>query len=308
MAEIIVFKDLGRFYDKDDIEEVISEKKTSNYVGFCSRSVEIQIEGNCKFLADAQLKLLCLFHHLVNQDLKVSLVFLSGKCRCFTFMDRCGFFANLPNQVSVTPEKPKANQAASLRFQGQSVNLHEIRAVDPIISSNNRPIPSHMTDALSALLKTNCERFLNDIQTVICEFCDNVSQHSQSTSPGFVYMHHYPFTQSIYIVIADVGVGLLNSLRQGLRDRNNIFKDSSDETLLLEMFNNGLSRKEEQRGSGLNRMADIAIKYQGTLHLRLDKWLVDLTPTGGKFASARFRKGAEMSGTHISFSFEVPNL
>ncbi|WP_407332553.1 hypothetical protein [Enterovibrio sp. 27052020O] len=308
MVDIIRFKELGRFYNKVDIEEVLHGNKISNFSAHEENFIEIQIDKDCRFLADAQLKLLCLCHHLVNQGADLSLVFLGGKCRCFTFMDRCGFLLHLPTSVTVTPTKPSSREAASIRFQGQSVNLHEIRAVDPVVSRNNRPIPGQMTDALSELLKTDCEKFLTDIQTVICEFCDNVSQHSQSQSPGFVYMHHYPTTQKIYIVIADVGVGLLNSLRQGLQERNDIFKDSSDETLLLEMFNNGLSRKNDQRGSGLNRMAEIAIKYNGSLHLRLDKCLVDLTPVGNEFASAHFKPCADMAGTHISFSFEVPKI
>ncbi len=109
--------------------------------------------------------------------------------------------------------------------------------------------------------------------------------------------------------VADLGVGLLNSLKKGLKEQGHHLANAKDNKLILEMFNNGLSSKGELRGTGLNRAAEIAIKYQGNLHVRLDKYIIDLRPIGTLYALASLSPDCTKSvGTHITFTFSVPNL
>lgn len=307
MIETINFPSRRRFYDTNDFELAIKTLKFSE-LPFVSH-VEIKIGRDCKFLADATLKLLCLCHHVVSLGRNLTLTFEGGACNCFTFLERCGFFHSLPQEAVVTPYRPQA-QDASIAYAGQSANLLEIRAVSPTNPSANRPIPSQLTDALGTLIKTDCDTFLSNIQTVVSEFCSNVSEHSQVSTPGFVYMHHYPASGNIYISIADLGVGLLNSLREGLHLRDHHFKNASDQTLILEMFNKGLSRKGEHRGSGLNRAAAIAIHFGGSLHVRLDRHVIDLQPNGNQFEAMAFMSTDCFlaKGTHITLCFSRAKL
>lgn len=206
----------------------------------------------------------------------------------------------------VEPKRPQND--TSERYSGNCPNLLEIRSVDPLDSKKNRPIPGQLTDCLSQLIRNDCERFLSEIQTVISEFCDNVSQHSQSENPGYVYMHNYEGSGKVYIIVADLGIGLLNSLRDGLTERNHPLQDATDEKLILEMLNKGLSRKGEERGSGLHRMAQIAIKYNGLLHLRLESSMIDLSSSGHSIGISQVKSCTKLPGTYISFSFSVPDL
>ncbi|AMQ41354.1 hypothetical protein AMS64_02575 [Aeromonas veronii] len=311
MIETINFPSRRSFYDANDFELAIKKLKFSE-LPFISH-VEIKIGRDCKFLADATLKLLCLCHHVVSLGRNLTLTFEGGACNCFTFLERCGFFHSLPQETVVTPYRPQA-QDASIAYAGQSANLLEIRAVSPTNPSANRPIPSQLTDALGTLIKTDCDTFLSNIQTVVSEFCSNVSEHSQVSIPGFVYMHHYPASGNIYISIADLGVGLLNSLREGLQLRNHWAKDLPDQNLILEMFNEGLSRKHDGRGTGLNRAANIAIQFDGRLHVRLDRHVIDLYPNGSRFEAAATATALMSTdcflakGTHITLCFSRTKL
>jgi hypothetical protein len=307
LIETIYFPFQRSFYDTHDFERVIRLVQFSK-LPFIS-NVEIKIGRDCKFLADATLKLLCLCHHVVSLRKNLTLTFEGGACNCFTFLERCGFFHSLPPEAVVFPYRPQA-QDASIAYAGQCANLLEIRAVSPTEPGRNRPIPSQLTDALGVLIKTDCDTFLSNIQTVVSEFCSNVSEHSQVSTPGFVYMHHYPASGNIFISIADLGVGLLNSLREGLNLRGHPHKNSPDQTLILEMFNKGLSRKGEHRGSGLNRAAMIAIQFGGSLHVRLDRHVIDLKPNGNQFEATAFISTDcfPSVGTHITLCFSKAKL
>ncbi len=312
MIETITFPHLKRFYETHDFELAIRQVKFGESAAISH--VNIRFGRNCQLLADVTLKLLCLCHHVVSLGKTLTLTFESNSCRCFTFLDRCGFFHSLPQDVVIIPyRKPKA-QDASIAFAGKSENLLEIRAVSATDPNKNRPIPGQLTDTLGALIKTDCETFLSNIQTIVSEFCSNVPEHSKVSTPGFVYMHHYPGSGNIYICIADLGVGLLTSLREGLQLRNHWAKDLPDQNLILEMFNQGLSRKHDGRGTGLNRAANIAIQFGGRLHVRLDRHVIDLYPNGNRFeatASATALMSTDCflaKGTHITLCFSRAKL
>ncbi|ALP41872.1 ATP-binding protein [Aeromonas sanarellii] len=312
MIETIHFPYQKRFYDASAFERVIKPLQFSHSSDISH--VEIKLGRDCKLLADATMKLLCFCHHVVSLDKTLTLIFESDSCGCFTFLDRCGFFHSLPQDVVIIPyRKPKA-QDASIAFAGQSENLLEIRKVSATDPNKNRPIPGQLTDALGALIKTDCETFLSNIQTIVSEFCSNVPEHSKVSTPGFVYMHHYPGSGNIYICIADLGVGLLTSLREGLQLRNHWAKDLPDQSLILEMFNQGLSRKHDGRGTGLNRAANIAIQFGGRLHVRLDRHVIDLYPNGNRFEAAATATALMSTdcflakGTHITLCFSRAKL
>lgn len=307
--ETIRLPNIRKFYDTAEFENAIEQVQFSSPTSDISK-VTIVIGSNCKFMADVTLKLLCLCHHVVSLNIPLTLQFNGGQCNCFTFLERCGFFRTLPASANVIPARPDGHDT-SVVYAGNSVNLLEIREVSPSSDeiSKNRPIPRQLTDALGTLIKTDCEKFLTEIQTVVSEFCDNVPEHSAATTPGFVYMHHYPKTGKVLISVADIGVGLLNSLRAGLTDLGHPLRAAADEALILEMFNKGLSRKGEMRGSGLNRAATIAIQYKGSLHVRLDRHVIDLHPAGDRFATALINENCSLSkGTHITFSFSTENI
>lgn len=307
--ETIRLPNIRKFYDTAEFENAIEQVRFGSPTSDISK-VTIIIGSNCKFMADVTLKLLCLCHHVVSLNIPLTLQFNGGQCNCFTFLERCGFFRALPASANVIPVRPESHDT-SVVYAGKSVNLLEIREVSPSSDeiSKNRPIPGQLTDALGTLIKNNCEKFLTEIQTVVSEFCDNVPEHSEAKTPGFVYMHHYPTTNKVVISVADIGVGLLNSLRAGLKELDHSLKAESDEALILEMFNKGLSRKGEKRGSGLNRAATIAMQYQGSLHVRLDRHVIDLHPMGDRFATASINENCALSkGTHITFSFSTKNI
>ncbi|ENC6433107.1 MULTISPECIES: ATP-binding protein [Aeromonas] len=300
MIEVINFPSLGRYYDTHDFERAIRQAKFSESAVISH--VHIRLGRGNRLLADATIKLLCLCHHVVSLHKDLTLTFEGGdRCSCFTFMERCGFFQSLPPEADVIPFRPQA-QDASITFAGNSENLIEIRAVSSTEPGKNRPIPTQLSDALGTIIKTDCNTFLTNIHTIVGEFCSNVSEHSQVPTPGFVYMHHYKRTGNIFISIADMGVGLLTSLREGLQKRDHPAKDLSDQSLILEMFNQGISRKHDGRGTGLNRAARIAIEFEGTLHVRLDKHVINLYPKGGRFeAEAHMSTDCFLAkGTHIT--------
>lgn len=307
MVETIHFPFRKKFYDSHAYESAVKDANFTNAPAI--NRVVIRIDRDCRFLADATLKLLCLCHHIVSLGKHLTLSFDSEECRCFTFLERCGFFRCLP-QCDVEPTNPTGESDASVRYAGNSLNLLEIRKVSPTNQTENRPIPGELTDALGHLIKADCEELLASLQTVVSEFCSNVPEHSEAATPGFIYMHHYPATGNIIISVSDIGVGLLNSLRKGLRAQNHEAQNLSDEDLILEMFNNGLSRKGEGRGAGLNRAAKIAIRYNAALHVRLEQQLIDLQPKGDKITAIAFFETdcAQAKGTNITFTFNTRNL
>lgn len=307
MIEKIEFPYKRHFYESSDYEAVIRGVRFST--DSTITRVDVCIGPDCKFLADVILKLLCLCHHVVSMSKKLTVTFEGGAtCKCYSFLERCGFLRSLPASAEVSPPRSDELSDRSLIFEGNSRNLLEMRAISPTDRSANRSIPSQLTSMLGELIGTDCEDFLTEIQTVVCEFCDNVREHSETELCGYVYVFHYQGTGKLIISVADLGVGLLNSLKKGLSQLSHPLAKASDQKLIQEMFNSGLSRKGEHRGSGLNRAAGIAIKYKGQLHVRLDCHVIDLTPNGEQFAAWLSRDCATAVGTHITFTFDVSNL
>ena len=311
MVEQISFPKMKKFYVSNVYEDMVKGSKFATDSNI--DHVIISIAENCKFMADVSLKLLCLCHQVILAKKRVSLVFEGGeKCNCYSYFERCGFLCALPAEATISPSRPAIGADKSFIYRGNSSTLLEIREISPTDEDKNRPIPGELTDTLGRLIGIESENFLTEIQTVVSEFCGNVPEHSQTNQYGYVYMQYYKATDKIVLSISDLGKGLLHTLREGLQGQKHRLAKAEDLTLIKEMLTNGLSRKGEHRGSGLSRAAKIVAKYKGTLHIRLDQYIIDVAfhndDRKGKIIDPTISQDCLISiGTHITFSFKRPD-
>lgn len=112
------------------------------------------------------------------------------------------------------------------------------------------------------------------------------------------------------MAVSDSGKGIIETLRPSLKNEFPRLQKMTDTELVVEAFKTGLSRHGRERGCGLKRSAEQAIKYKATLDVRLPTCLVHLKPSPDGYAPSLaycYEDVPLIWGTHISFIFSLDN-
>ena len=115
------------------------------------------------------------------------------------------------------------------------------------------------------------------------------------------------------VVVSDSGDGLLETLRPSIA--GSPLAALSDQELVVHMLNEGVSRLGPERGIGLRRSAEVALRYRAELSVPLptSELLLGPRPEGG-YAQGTGRGTAygtnelpRLRGTHLAFRFHLDN-
>lgn len=147
-------------------------------------------------------------------------------------------------------QMPGGNHASKKHFVQQFFSFEELPSlVDKFMDIVMRhiEIPG---DVLSAL------------EWSVNEICDNVINHSESTVGGFLQVIAYPKNDIIAFTVADAGIGIMNSLREGIPELKN------DLQAIEEAIKTGVTRnKLHGQGNGLAGTLRITTMTGGSLDI-----------------------------------------
>lgn len=271
--------------------------------------VTIRIPTNCSLMIDVITRLLSLCNQLIAATCRLCLDFVGGaNSKAMGYLSRMGFFENLASEVEVLPGRP-AYSGAEI-YRGANRGLVEIAR----FNSHNGPdrgLPSRLAEAVERACGSRADNteIGQTIFKIFGELIDNVPQHSRSNLDSFAALQTYPRGDKLTVTVSDSGVGILHTLREGLKAKGSNLTALKDVDLIVETFRDGLSRRDDDKsGNGLKESARAAIKFGADLDLRLPQQHILLKPADGVYRpiTAYCREGLPLIwGTHIAFSLAL---
>jgi hypothetical protein len=267
-----------------------------------SGGVTIRIPKNCKVMVDAAVRILSLVNQLDNTGRPVTLVFEEGEAGAMGYLNRIGFFDHLAFNILTIPERPVVSGA--VLFAGNNPGVVELATIN--LSNRDESLPTRLADSLEVAsgLRRDREKLGQTGFTVFAELIGNIFEHSSTQLSGFAGLQVYSKGGRARVVVSDSGVGILEHLRPTLKSKK--LATLSDTNLIVEMFRQGISSLGADRGCGLKRSAEAAIKYSADLDVRLPTCSVRLVPsTDGYHPNMAYcLSGLPLIwGTHICFDF-----
>jgi hypothetical protein len=144
-----------------------------------------------------------------------------------------------------------------------------------------------LTDALmwSCGSRSDAGELRGAAWTIFAELIDNVFAHNRTELDGYAALQVYSKGNRLLVAVSDSGLGIMRTLRPVLSSEFPRLASLSDTDLLVEVFRQGLSRHDADRGCGLKGSAAKAIKFEATLDVRLPEQRVLLTPARARYAS-----------------------
>jgi hypothetical protein len=116
---------------------------------------------------------------------------------------------------------------------------------------------------------------LSALEWSVNEICDNVINHSASAVGGFLQVIAYPKNDILAFTVADAGMGIMKSLKEGLPDLKN------DIEAIEEAIKAGVTRnKEHGQGNGLAGTLRITTMTGGSLDIISGSGRLTITPDG----------------------------
>ena len=264
--------------------------------------VIFKIPHGSKIMVDTGIRLLSLANQLCFLGKDVTLSFEEGEDGALGYLNRIGFFDYLHADAKVFPDRPHHSSASI--YRGKNAKLVEIERISPTLV--DRSLPSRLADALeeAVLSRSDHESLSFAAFTVLSELIDNIFQHSSTELDGYTVLQVYK--RGVTVAVSDSGKGIIETLRPSLKSEFPRLKKMSDTDLVVEAFKTGLSRHGRERGCGLKRSAEQAIKYKATLDVRLPTCFVHLEPSADGYAPSTaycYEAIPLIWGTHICFDF-----
>lgn len=262
-----------------------------------SNGVRFIILPDTKILIDAAVVFLSLLNQLAFNGKDIVLDFQAEDSAVMGYFNRMGFFDHLNSSVIVLPGRPLFSGAQI--FKKSNKSIVEIAPINP--NDYDDDLPTRLADAL----ETKNKKLGKASFTIFGELIDNVLEHSSTKLYAFAALQTYK--RGIKVVVSDSGDGLLETLRPQLPRK---YKKATDIDLIIEAFENGLSRygKKSGRGCGLMTCAQKAIQYHGVLEVRLATSRVNLVPSNNSYTPNTaycYDDLLPIQGTHISFDFSL---
>lgn len=260
----------------------------------------------CKVMVDAGIRLLSLANQLRHIGKRIKLIFEEGENGTFGYLDRLGFIDLLDTKIKTVPERPEFSSAEI--YRGANPNIIEIAKINTGMSLAE--LPRKLETALVGAVncRGECESLGNAAYTVFSELIDNITQHSETRLDGYAVFQVYQSGGRAKVAVSDSGLGIIETLRPGLKAEGHPMAGKSDIDLVVEAFRNGLSRHGGGRGCGLKASADNAIKYNAQLQVRLPMSYLILGPSSTGYQPHTMYAQENMPlvwGTHISFDFKI---
>jgi anti-sigma regulatory factor (Ser/Thr protein kinase) len=224
----------------------------------------------------------------------------------FGYLDRSGFLALLAEEVQTVPDRPFLSGAEI--YRGRSATLVEVQELHPNTRGRTRlDIVRSLVEALVEQYATGrrTKRLEQAVFTVLAELIDNVYSHSETAVPGYAMLQAYEKADRVWIAVSDSGIGIPHSLRRALGRR---VARWTDQDLIVEAFQDGLSRHGDMsgRGCGLPRCAKLAADFGSSLIVRTPAAHVRLLPYAADGHRALIRAASEaLQGTHIGIEFPL---
>ena len=280
-------------------------QRCGNALGAAFTTVVIKVPAGCKMMIDVVIRFLSFCNQLVACTKRVRLEFSGGK-DMMGYLDRMGFFDHLSNEVDVAPYRPTWSGAS--RHRGANRGLVEIEGF-----SRKNTADTKLVQRLAQTVERGCAsrpevaEIGEAIFSIFGELIANVHDHSHTSLDAFAALQTYPQGNRVTVAVSDSGIGIMQSLRPSLiGDR---WHELSDVDLLVEVFREGLSSKnEDKRGLGLKSSARHAIGFKADLDVRLPSQRVLLKPADNEYQPNMAYSQDRLPllwGTHISFSLKL---
>jgi len=191
-------------------------------------------------------------------------------------------------------------------YRGNNAGLVEIEKINP--DHRDQSLPSRLADALDEAARHRHDHVSLSFAafTVLAELIDNIFQHSSTKLDGYAVLQVYG--RGVKVAVSDSGKGILETLRPSLPSKFPRLAKMTDIEILIETFRTGLSRHGPERGCGLKRCAQEAIKYNATLDVRLPNFRVFLEPSADGYTLSRSTWDPNVTliwGSHICFDFRL---
>lgn len=265
--------------------------------------VTFVLPKGCKPMLEALVRLLALCNQL-HENGKAVVLDLRDSESTRTYLDRIGFYEHLSRKVHVLPRRP--DDGRSQIFRGNSKNLVELLAVDPV--NRNDDIPD--------LLRQKFVEFAGVVYstaatTILGELYDNVLMHSKATLPGFAGLQTYERTKHVQTVICDHGLGIIGTLSPiiatkypELAQKIALSSYPPDVALLIEVFSNGeITQLGKGHGLGLKRSGDFGQQHRARISIRQRDFELQISHSIGSTTFAHKQGLRRLDGTHICFDF-----
>ena len=303
-SELIINFPEVSWLDSDTFEQSLS--KAGSPLDSPANKVTFAIGTKSSIMLEAASRLLALCNQLVMIGKTVTVDFSATKSTLHYF-DRCGFCDRLNLAVNVLPSRPVQSKAKT--YKGNNENLIEFGEIDPknidskVVEDLQKSFISHAGKQFSALALT-----------VISEPYNNVHDHSSTPINGFAALQKYHGNQKhIQTVVSDSGIGIAGSLRPVLQNKYpKLEKKFSPRTiktdilLIKEVFEKGgiSQADDEDRGLGLNRTFELAVKYNANISIRQENFEIKIYYRNGVLKSfLQTENLVKILGTHFCFDF-----
>lgn len=270
-------------------------------------NLTISFPKKCSVMIDAALRILSLANYSLYLNRNVTLSFDEYDDGVMGYLNRIGFFDFLPqvNNLTILPSRPFFSNAKL--YAGNSGKTVEIGHVE--IGRADDTLPTRLAGAI-AQNASIAKAIEDDIWLILAELIQNIPAHSNSPIGGYAAFQAYTRGSKVQVAISDSGLGVLATLRPVLAKQQSPIANLSDIELLLEIFRRGISRHGGDRGHGLKRSAEAAIKYRANLDIRLANSRIVLVPSGAEYVphTAVCQQNLPfLPGTHFCFSFPLDN-
>lgn len=265
------------------------------------------IGPGCRLMVDAAVKLLSLANQAADGGAFVLLDFRENAELTIGYLERMGFFELLVQDVYVLPERPAHVEVR--RRRGGNPNLVEFASLAP------NKIDEELPSALAACVENgiagrvaDVDAFGNAAYTIFAELIGNVYRHSQTKLNGYAALQTYARAGQVTVCVADSGLGIMQTLRAGLREFDSVRFRRSDSELLSEMVETGISRFGPGNGCGIWRCASRAMALKAKMEVRMSTSRALFAPlmARGPLNLVTLEENLpRIHGTHITIRFRA---
>ncbi|MBX3672649.1 MAG: hypothetical protein KF776_06710 [Burkholderiales bacterium] len=258
-------------------------------------------------MVDATVKLLSCANQLCRMTKRVTLEFEDGEAGTMGYLNRLGFFDHLDATAVVLPSRPAVSGAAV--YGGANAGLVEVRALRA--ANLDGALPGHLADCLAdaaGVTGAKKDHLSQAAFTVFSELIQNVYRHSETTLDGYAALQYYRRGRKVTVAVSDSGLGIMQTLRPGLKAHFPLLAAKSDADLLVEMVSSGVSRYGRDNGCGIRQCARNALALKAAMEIRMPMSRAVFRPsTDTRFLGiATFDEQLPLIwGTHVSLDFRV---
>ena len=148
------------------------------------------------------------------------------------------------------------------------------------------------------------DKSMEAIGVILAELFNNIIDHAKSTVSGFTTTQFFPVQQKISISICDMGIGIVESVKQFLLKKNGteVTSEEAFSKALLKGFST--ESTPQNRGYGLDTLLTIVQSNNGKLRIQSNDILYIYENNSAKFINSK----DSFSGTSIDIVLNIDNF